>query len=75
MLQNPISITALSSISPLGKSLNEAWNSYQNNRHHISEKTFENGKALVAQISAEAKQDIKALRLSDNKYKTLDHYE
>ncbi|PIA78763.1 beta-ketoacyl synthase [Gaetbulibacter sp. 4G1] len=72
MLQKPISITAVSSISPLGKSLSEAWNSYQNNQHLIAEKSFENGKALVAQISIETKQNIEALRLSDNKYKTLD---
>ena len=68
----PISITAIASISPLGKSLNEAWNSYLNNKHYITEKPFGNEKHLVAEIPSEAKLAIETLRQSDNKYKSLD---
>lgn len=71
-LQNIISITAVSSISPLGKSLDEAWESYQNNKHCISEKSFQETDALVAEIPSEAKQEIEILRQSDQKYKSLD---
>ena len=72
VLQNPISITAIASISPLGKSLQEAWENYQNKTHCISEKAFKNTTALVAELPKEAQQDIETLRLSDNKYKSLD---
>jgi 3-oxoacyl-(acyl-carrier-protein) synthase len=68
----PISITAIASISPLGKSLNETWNSYLNNKHCITEKPFGNEKHLVAEIPSEAKLAIETLRQSDNKYKSLD---
>jgi 3-oxoacyl-(acyl-carrier-protein) synthase len=68
----PISITAIASISPLGKSLNETWNSYLNNTHCITEKPFGNEKHLVAEIPSEAKLAIETLRQSDNKYKSLD---
>ncbi|AXP80393.1 3-oxoacyl-(acyl-carrier-protein) synthase 2 [Mariniflexile rhizosphaerae] len=68
----PISITAIASISPLGKSLSEAWNSYLNNKHYITEKPFGNEKHLVAEIPSEAKLAIETLRQSDNKYKSLD---
>ncbi|MFI0429875.1 beta-ketoacyl synthase N-terminal-like domain-containing protein [Mariniflexile sp. HMF6888] len=68
----PISITAIASISPLGKSLNEAWNSYLNNEHCITEKSFGNEKHLVAKIPSETKLAIETLRQSDNKYKSLD---
>ena len=71
-MQKPISITAISSISPLGKTLDEAWENYQNNSHHIIEKSFKNGSALVAQIPKASKQEIEILRQSDNKYKSLD---
>ena len=71
-MQKPISITAVSSISPLGKSLNEAWKNYQNNEHCISEKSFQDTKALVAQLPQETKKDIESLRQSDQKYKSLD---
>jgi 3-oxoacyl-[acyl-carrier-protein] synthase II len=72
-MHKPISITAIASISPLGKSLEEAWQTYQNNKHCITEKSFQNKPVLVAEISAEAKQDIETLRQSDSKYKSLDN--
>ncbi|MEN3323963.1 beta-ketoacyl synthase N-terminal-like domain-containing protein [Mariniflexile soesokkakense] len=71
-MHKPISITAIASISPLGTSLSEAWNSYKNPQHHISEKTFQNITALVSQIPVSAKQAIETLKQSDNKYKSLD---
>ncbi len=63
----------MASISPLGKSLDHIWENYQNNQHYITEKRLKNESVLVAQIPQEAKQDIEALRLSDNKYKSLDN--
>ena len=73
LLKKPISITAISSISPLGKSLNDAWESYQTNKHFITEKSFQNEIALVAEISEESKKHIEILRASDSKYKKLDN--
>lgn len=71
-MQKPISITAISSISPLGISLYEVWENYQNNNHAIKEKVFQNGNAYVAEITKEAKVGIDKLRQSDPKYKSLD---
>lgn len=68
-LQKPISIVALQSISPLGKSLEESWQSYQNNHHCFTE---EHGN-LVARLSPKSQEEIKKLRLSDSKYKSLDN--
>ena len=71
-MQKPISITAIASISPLGKCLDEAWENYQNNQQHIIEKKLKTEHVLVAEIPKEAKQEIEILRLSENKYKLLD---
>ncbi len=71
-MQQPISITAIASISPLGKSRDDIWKSYCNKNHCFSEKEFAHGKALVAQIPNEARTEIEALKSSDNKYKSLD---
>ncbi|TYA52137.1 beta-ketoacyl synthase N-terminal-like domain-containing protein [Formosa maritima] len=65
---HPISITSLSSLSPLGKSSEEIWQAYKNNQHYFSTK-YDN---LVAEIPQEAKKEIKKLRASDSKYKALD---
>lgn len=72
-MQKPISITAIASISPLGKSLDETWKSYQNNQHCITEKSFQNKTVLVAEIPEAAKQVIETIKQSDNKYKSLDN--
>ncbi len=71
-MQKTISITAISSISPLGKSPECVWKSYQNNRHCISEKSFNNDTALVGEIPEDVKGGIELLRESDSKYKSLD---
>ncbi|MDO5971541.1 beta-ketoacyl synthase N-terminal-like domain-containing protein [Flavivirga aquimarina] len=71
-MQKLISITAISSISPLGKSLDDIWKSYLNNQHCITEKTFGNKHALIAEIPKDAKKEITLLRKSDAKYKSLD---
>lgn len=67
-LQKPISIVAIQSLSPLGKSLSESWKSYKNNQHYFSE---EKGN-LVARLSPESQSEIKKIRISDSKYKSLD---
>jgi 3-oxoacyl-(acyl-carrier-protein) synthase len=64
----PISITAIASISPLGKTTDEVWNSYKNKAHCIKEI---NGN-LVAALTNELKDDILKLKASDLKYKALD---
>lgn len=71
-MQKPISITAISSISPLGESLDDIWENYQNNQHLFIEKKLKSESALVAEIPNKLKQNIEALRQSDSKYKSLD---
>ncbi|GAA4233489.1 beta-ketoacyl synthase N-terminal-like domain-containing protein [Postechiella marina] len=69
----PISITAIASISPLGKTLNDVWASYKNNTHCISEKEINKKPVLVSQISKDSKKEIEEIKQSDNKYKSLDN--
>lgn len=71
-MQEPISITSISSISPLGKSQEDIWNQYLKDTHSIQEKKFENSKALVAELPLEVKKEIIELRNSESKYKKLD---
>ncbi|PCJ95423.1 MAG: beta-ketoacyl synthase [Flavobacteriaceae bacterium] len=72
-MNSPISITAISSISPLGISLVDAWEKYMDNGHCLSQHEFSNVLTWVAELPDDAKKKIKALRLSDTKYKNLDN--
>jgi len=67
-LNQPISITAISSISPLGFFSKEIWKNYQSKNHFLTQIDGN----LVAQLPLEAKQEIEKLRNSNTKYKQLD---
>lgn len=73
MLKTPISITAISSISPLGTSLVDAWKKYMDSNHCFSQQIFSDTSTWVGQLPKNAKQEIEVLRLSDSKYKNLDN--
>lgn len=68
----PISITSIASISPLGNSAEAAWNNYQQPNHCIYEKSFEHFKAFVAELPSDIKKEIHILKTSDTRYKALD---
>ena len=69
----PISITAISSISPLGISLEETWQNYLLGQHMFTKKRFSGTDEWVASLSNTAIQEIETLRNSDAKYKNLDN--
>lgn len=68
-MKQPISITTISSISPLGFDAKTIWKNYLSKKHFFSKKD-EN---WVAQLSDKAKAEIETLRHSNSKYKQLDN--
>ncbi len=72
LLPKPISITAVASISPLGITLDDTWESYLNTQHHLTPKTYGGKKVWTAQLDEQGKVEIEQLKRSDNKYKSLD---
>ena len=72
MENQPIYITALSSISPLGTTLEEAWKNYKHSGHSLQEKTFGAHMAWVAPLSASCMKEVREVRDSDPKYNNLD---
>ncbi|WP_106144889.1 beta-ketoacyl synthase N-terminal-like domain-containing protein [Flagellimonas meridianipacifica] len=71
-MKKPISITALSSISSLGSSTSEVWDSYQKMTHGFTPKNV-NGKSVwVSGLTKNQKREIDGLRNSDTKYHELD---
>lgn len=72
MLQEPIAITALSSLSSLGKNSTEVWNNYLQPNHFLQLQSFGNAVEFAAPLSTEGSQLIAQIRNSDSKYKSLD---
>ncbi|MDC6365385.1 MULTISPECIES: beta-ketoacyl synthase N-terminal-like domain-containing protein [Flavobacteriaceae] len=72
MLKEPISITALSSISALGKHSNEVWSAYNNNDHFLTQKKIGEQSVWVSALPNLVQQEIENLRNSDARYKHLD---
>jgi 3-oxoacyl-(acyl-carrier-protein) synthase len=71
-LNTKISITAFSSISPLGNNAEVIWERYLDNQHSFSKQFLDQQETLVAALDAESKEIVAQLRESDNKYKFLD---
>jgi 3-oxoacyl-(acyl-carrier-protein) synthase len=71
-LQKPISITAIASVSPLGRTEESVWANYLNPSPVFTEKAFGNHKVLVASLNENAEKLISDLRQSDTRYKALD---
>ncbi|TVZ56556.1 3-oxoacyl-(acyl-carrier-protein) synthase [Lutibacter sp. Hel_I_33_5] len=71
-MKQPISITAIASLSALGSNQTQIWNNYLNDNHFLTEKKFDHFSALVAQLSKEDKKEIELLKNTDSKYKNLD---
>jgi 3-oxoacyl-(acyl-carrier-protein) synthase len=71
-LKQKIAITALASISPLGKNPEAIWHNYLSNKSLISTKEFNGNKQFVATIPPEIRNEIDDLRKSEIKYKALD---
>ncbi len=72
-MNNPISITSIASISPLGISLEKAWDAYRNNDHFLVEKQLGDSNKWVAPLSERSMVEIKKLRNSDSNYEDLDN--
>ncbi|MFD2099898.1 beta-ketoacyl synthase N-terminal-like domain-containing protein [Flagellimonas iocasae] len=71
-MKEPISITALSSISSLGDGAAAVWNSYLDKNHRFSKLEIGEQHVWASSLSEEIKKSIEALRQSDHKYKDLD---
>lgn len=67
-----ISITAFSSISPLGNNPEAIWKKYLDTQHCFSLQFLDQQQTSVAALEAESKQIIAEVRESDSKYKFLD---
>lgn len=72
ILHQIISITALASVSPLGKDSQSIWEQYLNPETAITEEVVGAKNTLVAVLDPESKLAVKALQQSDQKYKALD---
>ncbi|WP_420603821.1 beta-ketoacyl synthase N-terminal-like domain-containing protein [Flagellimonas sp.] len=72
MLKEPISITALSSISALGSSSEEVWKSYLDENHFFSEINVGNQKVWASKLPNAIKSSLAELQNSDSKYAALD---
>jgi 3-oxoacyl-(acyl-carrier-protein) synthase len=71
-LLQPISITAIASLSPLGNNPKSVWEHYKQSNHCFVQQDFGSSVALVAPLDSEAKAVLEDLRKSDHKYKFLD---
>lgn len=71
-MQHPISITAITSISPLGNDPETIWENYLNNQHCFTTKEVNGVYPFVATLSKDDTKEIDKLRKSNKHYQDLD---
>ncbi len=71
-MQHPISITAITSISPLGNNPETIWENYLNNQHCFTTKDVNRANPFVATLSKGDAKEIDTLRKSNKHYQDLD---
>jgi 3-oxoacyl-(acyl-carrier-protein) synthase len=71
-LSQIISITALSSISPLGNDPKLIWANYLNDHHCFIQKNRDGAATFVGPLDVDSVGKIESLKQSDSKYKFLD---
>lgn len=71
-LSKTISITSIASISPLGNTPEVIWGNYLNENHCFTAHDLDHKRTLVAVLDADSEIIVEDLKLSDNKYKSLD---
>lgn len=71
-VREPISITAIASLSALGSEDESIKEAYLNDDHYLSSKEIGNQCFWVGELPSPEKEKIKALRQSDSKYRGLD---
>ncbi|QCX02429.1 beta-ketoacyl synthase [Aggregatimonas sangjinii] len=71
-MKEPISIRSIASISPLGSSPEEVWESYLNPRPFLRREQVGHTEEWVARLPDAAKAAIHRLRQSDTNYRNLD---
>lgn len=71
-MKQPISITAIQSLSALGSNPKRVWEQYLNEQCQIKNRTIGSVTALVASLSEDNKKEIDELRSSDEMYASLD---
>lgn len=72
-MKQPISITAISAISPLGDTQELVWKNYLNQQHCFVRRSYDSNTVLVAPLSEAINRSVADLRQSDTKYKQLDN--
>lgn len=71
-LKQPISITAYSSISPLGSNPSEVWGNYQSSKHFLKRNSFAQFDAWVGSLNQVEIDKIAELKNSNPHFKQLD---
>ncbi|MEO8255012.1 MAG: beta-ketoacyl synthase N-terminal-like domain-containing protein [Flavobacterium sp.] len=67
-----ISITSITSLSPLGNNSKTVWENYLSEKHFFSKKQLDNQETWVAELDENSRKIVAELQQSDIKYKSLD---
>ena len=72
-MKNPVSISSIASISPLGMSPDEIWDNYLSNDHFFHLSNFDGQTAYAGFLPEYIRKKVNSLREQNSKYRYLDN--
>lgn len=72
-MKNPISITSIGSVSPLGSTPEEIWSNYKVDHHYIKKHDFNGNSSFAAFLPKYLKEEIEELKNSGSGFHKLDN--
>ncbi|MCW5514960.1 beta-ketoacyl synthase N-terminal-like domain-containing protein [Muriicola sp. Z0-33] len=72
-MNQPIGITAIASVSPLGTGLENTWKHYLNQDHYLKQIEVGGSREWVASLPEGLRKEIELLRGTNSKYEALDN--
>lgn len=72
-MKNPVSITSIGTISPLGKTSEEVWKNYISKDHFFNLQGSGDAASWVGSLSEELQKEVEKLRNENLKYRYLDN--
>lgn len=72
-MKNPVSITAINTVSPLGNTKAEIWKNYKTPHHFFTNTKIDNSHSWVGLLPERIKIEAEKLRSENSKYRHLDN--
>ena len=72
-MKNPVFITSIATVSPLGNTDKKIWENYQNEKHFFRNEDFDGSTSFAGFLPEKLKKEVETLKTQNSRYRHLDN--